>query len=184
MSTLEVNKITPSTGTSITLGDSGDTFTIPSGVTLTNNGTDSGFGGVNTPSFRAYQGSTQSVSTDTLTTLQLNTENYDTDGCYDTGTYRFTPTVSGKYFLYACQRFTATGNYDVGIDMEIRKNGSSIARFSGINYYTDSRFVSTVETLNGSTDFVEVTVYQSSGISLTLDNGQSDTFFGGYKIIE
>ena len=43
MSTLEVNKITPSTGTSITLGDSGDTFTIPSGVTLTNNGTLSGF---------------------------------------------------------------------------------------------------------------------------------------------
>jgi len=43
MSTLEVNKITPSTGTSITLGDSGDTFTIPSGVTLTNNGTASGF---------------------------------------------------------------------------------------------------------------------------------------------
>jgi len=46
MSTLEVNKITPSTGTSITLGDSGDTFTIPSGVTLTNNGTASGFGGI------------------------------------------------------------------------------------------------------------------------------------------
>jgi len=45
MSTLEVNKITPSTGTTITLGDSGDTFTIPSGVTLTNNGTASGFGG-------------------------------------------------------------------------------------------------------------------------------------------
>ena len=43
MSTLEVNTITPSTGTSITLGDSGDTFTIPSGVTLTNNGTLSGF---------------------------------------------------------------------------------------------------------------------------------------------
>lgn len=40
MSTLEVNKITPQgTATEITLGDSGDTFTIPSGVTLTNNGT-------------------------------------------------------------------------------------------------------------------------------------------------
>jgi hypothetical protein len=34
MSTLEVNKITPQSGTGITLGDSGDTFTIPSGVTL------------------------------------------------------------------------------------------------------------------------------------------------------
>lgn len=35
MSTLEVNKITPSTGTSITLGDSGDTFTVPTGVGVT-----------------------------------------------------------------------------------------------------------------------------------------------------
>ena len=52
MSTLEVNKITPvSGGTSITLGDSGDTFTIPSGVTITNNGTQTGFGGNNTPNF-------------------------------------------------------------------------------------------------------------------------------------
>jgi hypothetical protein len=39
MSTIEVDKIVPATGTSLTLGDSGDTFTIPSGVTLTNNGT-------------------------------------------------------------------------------------------------------------------------------------------------
>ena len=44
MSKLEVNKITPQSGTTITLGDSGDTFTLPSGVTLTNNGTASGFG--------------------------------------------------------------------------------------------------------------------------------------------
>jgi hypothetical protein len=44
MSTLEVNKITPvSGGTNVTLGDSGDTFTIPSGVTMTNNGSSSGF---------------------------------------------------------------------------------------------------------------------------------------------
>ena len=46
MSTLEVNKITPQgVATEVTLGDSGDTFTIPSGVTLTNNGTATGFGG-------------------------------------------------------------------------------------------------------------------------------------------
>ena len=44
MSTLEVNKITPAgAATEVTLGESGDTFTIPSGVTLTNNGTASGF---------------------------------------------------------------------------------------------------------------------------------------------
>jgi hypothetical protein len=31
-------------GTTVTLGDSGDTFTIPSGATITNNGTQTGFG--------------------------------------------------------------------------------------------------------------------------------------------
>ena len=45
-SEIKANKISPATGTAFTLGDSGDTFTIPSGVTLTNNGTASGFGKV------------------------------------------------------------------------------------------------------------------------------------------
>jgi hypothetical protein len=45
MSEIKVNKISPRTacGTT-TLGDSGDTFTIPSGATITNAGTASGFG--------------------------------------------------------------------------------------------------------------------------------------------
>ena len=42
---LSADKITPESGTTLTLGDSGDTFNIPSGVTLTNNGTATGFGG-------------------------------------------------------------------------------------------------------------------------------------------
>ena len=45
MSEVKVNKISPRTncGTT-TLGDSGDSFVIPSGVTITNNGTQVGFG--------------------------------------------------------------------------------------------------------------------------------------------
>ena len=39
MSELKVNKISPSSGTAFTLGDSGDTFTVPSGATLTVSGT-------------------------------------------------------------------------------------------------------------------------------------------------
>ena len=34
MSEVKVNKISPRSGTTVTLGDSGDTFTVPSGVTL------------------------------------------------------------------------------------------------------------------------------------------------------
>jgi len=43
-SELKVDKISPASGTSFTLGDSGDTFTIPSGATITNSGTATGFG--------------------------------------------------------------------------------------------------------------------------------------------
>jgi hypothetical protein len=46
MSELKVNKISPRSGTDVTLGDSGDTITIPSGATLTNSGTATGFGKV------------------------------------------------------------------------------------------------------------------------------------------
>ena len=45
MSEVKVNKISPRTACgTVTLGDSGDTFTIPSGATITNSGTASGFG--------------------------------------------------------------------------------------------------------------------------------------------
>ena len=45
MSEIKVNKLTPRTNCgTVTLGDSGDTFTIPAGVTITNNGTQTGFG--------------------------------------------------------------------------------------------------------------------------------------------
>jgi hypothetical protein len=47
MSTLEVNSIQPlSSGTTVTLGASGKTFTIPSGCTISNSGTATGFGGI------------------------------------------------------------------------------------------------------------------------------------------
>ena len=45
MSEVKVNKISPRTNCgTVTLGDSGDSFVIPSGVTITNSGTAAGFG--------------------------------------------------------------------------------------------------------------------------------------------
>ena len=45
MSTLSTNAIIPVTGTTITLGESGDTISIPSGATISNSGTATNFGG-------------------------------------------------------------------------------------------------------------------------------------------
>ncbi len=63
MSEIKVNKISPRTacGTT-TLGDSGDTFTIPAGVTITNNGTQTGFGRTGTVDWQ-----TGSIKTATFT---------------------------------------------------------------------------------------------------------------------
>jgi len=44
MSEVKVNKISPRSGTDVTLGDSGDTFTVPAGASIVNNGTSTGFG--------------------------------------------------------------------------------------------------------------------------------------------
>ena len=43
MSEIKVNKVSPSSSTYVDLGDSGDTIRIPSGATIANSGTASGF---------------------------------------------------------------------------------------------------------------------------------------------
>ena len=43
MSKLSTNEIIPVTGTTVTLGESGDTISVPSGATIANSGTATGF---------------------------------------------------------------------------------------------------------------------------------------------
>ena len=63
MSEVKVNKISPRTNCgTVTLGDSGDTFTIPSGATITNSGTATGFGRTGTVDWQ-----TDSIKTATFT---------------------------------------------------------------------------------------------------------------------
>ena len=78
MATLFVDKVDPQSGTSLEIGSSGDTITIPSGCTITNNGTQSGFGGVNTPAFEAYRSDSQGISDGTWTKVQFDVEEFDT----------------------------------------------------------------------------------------------------------
>ena len=61
MSEVKVNKISPRSGTGVQLGDSGDTITIPSGVTLANNGTATGFASIDWQS-TIVTGATHSAS--------------------------------------------------------------------------------------------------------------------------
>ena len=64
MSKIEVDTVEPQSGTSLTLGASGDTITIPAGATLANNGTATGFASI------AWQSSI--VTAATLTAVSGN----------------------------------------------------------------------------------------------------------------
>ena len=81
MGTIKTTNIETITGSgTLTLGQSGETVNIPSGVTITNNGTQTGFGGDNTPAWKAENSaSNQSISHDSTTKLTFTSEIFDTD---------------------------------------------------------------------------------------------------------
>ena len=70
-SELKVDKISPASGTSFTLGDSGDTFTIPSGATIANSGTATGF---NPAGAFDLNGAALTVDADADTTITADTD--------------------------------------------------------------------------------------------------------------
>lgn len=69
---------------------------------------DSGVAGTG-PAFSAYRGTPQSVTTGQYTKIQINTEEFDTDNAFDSGTnYRFTPQVAGYYTTRSTPRSRPT----------------------------------------------------------------------------
>ena len=62
MSKLFVDQVDPKTATTLTLGTSGDTISIPSGVTIANAGTATGFGGANTPIWYVRRNADQAIN--------------------------------------------------------------------------------------------------------------------------
>ena len=71
MSELKVNKISPASGTTFTLGDSGETFNIPSGATVANSATATGFV---SPGALDLNGAVLTVDADADTTITADTD--------------------------------------------------------------------------------------------------------------
>ena len=187
MSTLETNLIQPSTGTSLTIGASGDTITIPSGATIANSGTATGFGGTNTPAFQAFLSSNQSIGHASATKIQFNTEVFDTASAYDNSTnYRFTVPSGqgGKYYIYAAVRPNTTTDID-STHIYVYKNGAERLQSSGRTEYYETLNCAMVDDLSVG-DYLEVYYYQASGGSIDVSGNASvlRTRFGAYKIIE
>jgi len=151
-------------------------------------------GGVNTPAFEAYVNSRQNISDNTDTKVAFDVEVFDTGGQYDHSTnYRFTPTTSGKYFVYANVGMGSGDNSAFGTgNINIRKNGSDYVkgRFDNSSNSVNSMYknISSVISMNGSGDYVEIfiNVNTSSGTPFAEGNGNhvKASLFGAFKIIE
>ena len=147
------------------------------------------------PAFEAYMSSIQeSVVDNTYTKAQIDTEVFDTDNCYDNSTnYRFTPTVAGKYFVYAFISFFCTANDAIFYaNTAIYKNGTRITsprtNYGGgsVNAHAPTQWVYSVLDLNGSTDYVEIygqADCSTGNIRFLSDNHTESTRFGAYRII-
>jgi len=191
-SELKTNKVSPATGTALQIGDSGDTITIPSGATLTNSGTLSGFGD-NTPVFQAHMSTDQGTLTDnTYYKCSINTETIDSDGAYDTSAYRFTVPSGegGKYYIFAnVAAGCATGKFQYG-QVSIYKNGSNIVTHStnegDYNATNMTMTISAVLDLSAA-DYLEMYAkVNTDAVNFAIYSNNATggaTNFGGFKLI-
>ena len=174
---------TVSIPTNTTLGASGTTITVPSGCTITNNGTQTGFGGVNTPAFLAQKTTgTQTISNTTSTQVTFDNEVFDTNNNFASST--FTPTTAGKYYLYGQIGFSSFSDQALAI-LYIKQNSTLISekiiRASSIHsFYFNTEIIAEA---NSGDNFI-LQVYQDTGGSKDLITSARGTYFYGYKIIE
>ena len=179
--TLKVSNIQTSSGSgTITLGQSGETLALGSGVTSK----------FNQPAFEAHITSNQTIDDNTITKAQFDTKDFDTNNAYDNSTnYRFTPQVAGKYFIYAQLELACTSNQIEYVQFFIYKNGSIVRKFiEDPNDDTEKilpLYNSMVLDLNGSTDYVEIfgRIARGSGTChFTGNASERPSFFGAYRL--
>jgi len=182
MSKLETNIIDTLSGTSnLTIGSTNSsTITMPNGK-LT---------GHMYPAFEAYLSADQTLTDASATKIQFNTEVLDTDNFYDNSTnYRFTPTIAGKYLIYASWALSGTSSGQINYaQCDIQKSGTQY-RYAVFDPINTERFnfinipVSAIIDMNGTDDYIEIFGYgdMASG-SPKAAAGLKSTFFGAYRI--
>jgi len=140
------------------------------------------------PAFRVVRSVDQAIADNTTTVIQLNTKSgnselFDIGGYFNTSNYRYIPQVAG-YYSITLGTLLESPNYQFAT---IRKNG---ANQFGNRAWSESGIFSTGQVtgvihLNGSSDYIDATVYHNAGSSKNLrglDGGIETTYMCGYLI--
>tara|TARA_A100001015_G_scaffold109697_1_gene121749 strand:+ start:22 stop:627 length:606 start_codon:yes stop_codon:yes gene_type:complete len=190
MSTLETNLVQPSTGTSLTLGASGDTITIPSGATITNSGTATGFGGVteadifSLTSNVSLSAATQTIITGMARATYTGVGRIGTGISHSSGVFSFTNT--GIYKIVFKARFQKNGSTRfVGADIYVTTDNSTYTQATGgagniYNFgstgYTDSVTEIILDVTDTSNVKVKPNVYSDSTSTVSGNGGSNAAF--------
>jgi len=123
--------------------------------------------------------------------VQFNTTNLDSHSYWDGTNHRYTPQVSGWYWLGGSVRFT-TGTTDEGyVAVDIIKNGTSFttdslySQFQVTNGEITNAMLpcsSGLVYLNGSSDYVNVTFRATTACTLNPSGNNIVSHFSGFLV--
>ena len=145
--------------------------------------------------FLARRGNSgQTVANDTYVTIQMDTEMEDSGSVFNPSTYKFTPAVVGKYFVFAqvCFSVNAGTDWDAGTllldkndagytDTNLKNSMSYIDRRSGGDSVS-SFYASQIFDMDAD-DTIRVQFQGTwSGASSNQTVGYGKTYFGGFQI--
>jgi hypothetical protein len=128
---------------------------------------------INGPAFSAYKATSQTITNSVATKMVMDTEEFDTNSCFDSTTnYRFTPTVAG-YYQVAVQLTPTTATTVAWA--YIYKNGAAVKQNITFAANTGANVVATIY-MNGSTDYLEFYGYLTGATPATV-GGSAWTYF-------
>jgi len=128
------------------------------------------------PMFSAWSSSSASISNATFTKVTFNNEEFDTANCYDPSTSRFTPNVAGYYLVSLRVQLNTSSSTTAEAFADIFKNNVEYKRLVGMPLVAGgitSPGGSVIVYMNGTTDYIEAFIYQSSGAAILLNGGGS-----------
>jgi len=135
----------------------------------------------NGPAFSAFRNSSQTISSNTLTRINFDSELFDTASCFDTSTSRFTPNVAGYYQTQTAIQFATGVAGSYRLYGWIYKNGSNDSFYEAnpVGSLFCNLIMSNLIYMNGTTDYLEVYVTQSSAGSINTASGSPYIYFSG-----
>jgi hypothetical protein len=129
----------------------------------------------------------QSISANTDVIIQF-VDDFDPKNWWNSSTYQFTPTIAGYYNIFVGVWLDNPGVTNNQGNVQVRKNGNSFIIIQNpLNNVTGQAFeASKIVYLNGTTDYVDFTIYQASTGSVNILQGTangSGTWFSASLIV-